>query len=94
MLEEWFKVLFKNGITLSPFIRPFVSLSSGYPYESGPKFQIMYVAFFFLMISCAIYIIRHIYYNGFIGFLKSFSISVLIFAVYSLIMEYIWRMGW
>jgi hypothetical protein len=93
MLEEWFKVLFENGITLSPFIRPFVSLSSGYPYEAGAKFQIMYVAFFFLLISCATYIIRHIYYNGFKGFLKSSLISVLIFAVYSLIMEYVWRMG-
>lgn len=94
MLQEIFKVVFKDKVTVEPFLRAYISLSSGYPYDSGPKFQFVYVALFFLLVGCAVYIIRHIYYNGLRGFLKSFFVSVVILAIYSLIMEYIWQMGW
>ena len=94
ILEGFFKIVFKDKITIGPFLRGYISLSNGYPYESGQKFQFAYVALFFLLIGCAVYMIRHIYYNGLKGSIKSIFLSVIILAAYSLIMEYIWQMGW
>lgn len=94
ILKEWLEVLFNGKITPQPFLRAYISLSCGYPYGAGTKFQIMYVALFLLLISCAIYIIRHIYFNGLKGLLKSLLVSIPILALYSLIMEYVWIMGW